>query len=53
MSFSLFELARKLEAQSSERRSRQRLADVQRDPHLARDIGLPYRPAPTVRIDRW
>lgn len=53
MSYSLFDLAAKLDARAARRRSRRRLADVQSDPHLARDIGLPYRPRPQVRIDRW
>lgn len=53
MPFELFSLARRLEARATERRNRKRLADVQRDPHLARDLGLPYRPRPAVRIDKW
>ena len=53
MGFSLFDLAREIETRASERRMRRRQAEVQRDPHLARDVGLPYRPDPKVRIDKW
>ena len=53
MTFSLFDLARSLEARAEASRQKHRLADVQRDPHLARDIGLPYRPRPAVRVDQW
>ena len=53
MGFSLFDLARSIEKRASGRRARRQLTDVQRDPHLSRDLGLPYRPLPKLRIDRW
>lgn len=28
-------------------------AEVQHDAHLARDIGLPYRPLPRRRTEAW
>lgn len=53
MTFPLFDLAAGLDARATRRRNRKRLADVQSDPHLARDLGLPYKPRPPVRVDRW
>lgn len=53
MAFPLFDLAKRLEAKAQSVRTLRRLADVQSDAHLARDVGLPYRPRPQVRIDRW
>ena len=53
MSYSLFDLARALEANAAKRRTKRRLSDVQHDPHLARDLGLPYRPRPHERVDQW
>ncbi|MDA8584685.1 hypothetical protein N9L47_00280 [Rhodobacteraceae bacterium] len=49
----LFHLAQALEARAAKRRSFRRLKDVQNDPHLARDVGLPYRRQHDVKIDRW
>ena len=53
MSFSLFDLAARIEKRAAHRRSLRRMANVQNDPHLARDVGLPYRPRPHVRVDQW
>ena len=53
MAYSLFDLAKSIEARAARQRSRRRFTEVQHDPHLARDIGVPYRPRPPVRIDQW
>lgn len=53
MPFSLFDLAQKIEHRVQKRRSLKRLNEVQSDPHLARDIGVPYRPREPFRIDTW
>lgn len=53
MTFPLFELARRLEGRAKEKRAMRKLADLQSDPHLARDIGMPYQPRPLTRIDKW
>ena len=49
----LFHLAQNLTARRERRRSLRRLKEVQNDPHLARDVGLPYRPRPPVKTDKW
>ena len=49
----LFSLAERLERHAEARARRRAMERAQADPHLARDVGLPYRPAPKVRIDRW
>lgn len=53
MPYSLFDLAARLERRANDRRSLRRLAQVQRDPHLARDIGMPYLPPMHPRVDKW
>ncbi len=53
MTHPLFHLAKILSDRNARRRSLRRLKDVERDPHLARDVGLPYRPRPMVRVDKW
>ena len=53
MAFSLFDLARKIDKLAANKRSVRRLHDITHDPHLSRDIGVPYRPRPKVRVDRW
>ena len=53
MTFPLFHLAKSLDRRAQKRRSLRKLVDLQTDPHLARDIGVPYRPRPPVRVDRW
>lgn len=35
------------------RRDARTVRDVQANPHIARDIGQPYRPQPARRIDLW
>lgn len=50
MPFPLFEFARKLEARGRDKR---RIAEIQSDPHLARDAGLPFKPRPLTRLDQW
>lgn len=49
----LFHLAQNLAARSERRRNYRRLRDVQHDPHLARDVGVPYRPRPPVKREKW
>lgn len=54
MSHPLFNLARKLEKRRRTDATTLRAMDAALcDPHLARDIGLPYRPAPKPRVDLW
>ena len=35
------------------RRQKRAVADAQANAHIARDIGLPYRPQPVRRTDLW
>jgi len=49
----LFQLAQNLTARAERRRALRRLRDVQNDPHLARDVGLPYRPRPPAETNKW
>ena len=53
MPFSLFDLARRLEQGAKVRHTKRHLRDVQTDPHLARDIGVPYRPREPARTEEW
>ncbi|MCG6882766.1 MAG: hypothetical protein LJE62_03300 [Silicimonas sp.] len=53
MPFPLFLLADAIDRHAAERRSRRRLADIQTDPHLSRDLGLPFRPHPRTRTEQW
>lgn len=54
MSHPLFNLARKLERRRRANLRTRRAMDLAlNDPHLARDVGLPYRPAPKPRTDLW
>lgn len=46
-------LADKLDRLMAERRGRRAGHDVQADPHIARDIGLPYRPQKKQRPELW
>ena len=48
----LFQLAQNLTARTERRRSFRRLKEVQSDPRIARDVGLPYRPRPHQGTDR-
>ncbi len=49
----LLTLATRLERIAAERRARRARELVQSDPHLARDIGLPYRPREPRRVEPW
>ena len=49
----LFQLAQNLALRAERRRNFRRLKEVQSDPHIARDVGLPYRPRPHEGTDRW
>lgn len=53
MTFPLHDLARVLEARHARKRTLRRLHQLQADPHLARDIGVAYRPRPHPRVDQW
>ncbi len=53
MAHPLLSLARKLEQRREALRLRHDLNGVINDPHIARDVGLPYVPTPKPRIDRW
>ena len=53
MAHPLFHLARRLEKRRQDRRTLEAARKAQADPHLARDVGLPYRPAPKIRPDFW
>ena len=49
----LFHLARRLENRRRFRRTVEAGRKVQSDPHLARDVGLPYRPPTPIRTSDW
>ena len=53
MAHPLFHLARRLEKRRQDHRSQQALRKAQADPHLARDIGLPFRPRPKLDVNQW
>ncbi len=53
MAHPLFHLAARLEKRRTRARTLRAQDLVQSDPHLARDVGLPHRPAPKVRVDLW
>jgi hypothetical protein len=46
-------LAYRLARHGARGRTRHAIEQVQADPHLARDIGLPYRPRRERRITLW
>lgn len=53
MAHPLFDLIEKIEKRNRKKRSYRAAEDVQTDPHLARDVGLPFKPRPKVRVDLW
>lgn len=53
MTHPLLSLARKLEQRRIERQSVHAPKHAMPDPHLAHDLGLPYRPHPARRVDLW
>ncbi len=53
MTFPLFSLADRIAKQRTRVRQRRALADVQSDPHLARDIGLPFEPREPRTPEQW
>ena len=53
MAHPLHALAERMERRAKARRSLHALRKVEADPHLARDVGLPYRHTPKERTDLW
>lgn len=53
MAHPLLTLARKLEQRNKLRRNKRDLKRAITDPHVARDVGLPYHPKPILRTDQW
>ncbi len=53
MAHPLFHLAARLEKRRTRARTLRAQDLAQTDPHLARDVGLHYRPAPKVRVEQW
>ena len=49
----LFHLARRLEKRKHHRRTLEAARKAQSDPHIARDLGLPYVPPSPFRADSW
>ena len=53
MAHVLHKYARKLEQSAQRRRSSRKLKAILRDPHMARDIGLPTELPEPRRFDQW
>ncbi len=53
MAFPLFSLADRIVERRTQLRSRRALKEVLSDPHLARDLGLPYQPREPRRPEQW
>ena len=49
----LHALAERLGRHAERGRTRHAIEQVQADPHLARDIGLPYRRRPKRQVTLW
>ncbi|MGR3513337.1 MAG: hypothetical protein ACU0GG_11275 [Paracoccaceae bacterium] len=53
MQHPLSTLTRALKQRRDETRTRRAIAQVEADPHLARDVGLKHRPQPKRKITLW
>ncbi|MEO0917396.1 MAG: hypothetical protein AAFY31_10505 [Pseudomonadota bacterium] len=43
----------RLDRYGAQRRTRHAMAKAQADPHLARDVGLPFKPAVSRKPELW
>ena len=53
MAHPLIKLAERLERRAQARANKRNAEIALSDPHIARDVGLPYRPRPRIKVDLW